>query len=294
MAVAVGRRAAGLAHRVLGDGRGPAGPRASTSTAAGPTSCSRTTRTRRRRRWRRAGAPLARLWMHNGMLQVAESAEKMSKSVGNIQGLAEVLDEFGRDAVILYFVQGHYRQPIVFSRERMEEAGRGVRAHPRSGAPAGSGRLSCGPRAAARALLRRLGRRLQHSAARSRRCSTGSARPTGARGWGDADLREMLGILGLDDLLDAGGEEAPAEVVALVAAAYGRARGARLGRGRPPARRGARCGLGDPGRPGRPRARCRSRDRLRPQRGSRGPAGAAPRGPRTGRRGAGRRRACSR
>src|SRR5262245_56688065 len=35
---------------------------------------------------------------------------------------------------------------------------------------------------------------------------------------GDADLREMLGVLGLANLLDTGGEEAPAEVVALVEA----------------------------------------------------------------------------
>ena len=52
---ALGPRASGLAHRVLGDGRGAAGRRASTSTAAATTSSSPTTRTRRRRRAWRAG-----------------------------------------------------------------------------------------------------------------------------------------------------------------------------------------------------------------------------------------------
>jgi cysteinyl-tRNA synthetase len=69
------------------------------------------------------GRPLARIWMHNGMVQLGDE-EKMSKSLGNIRGLAEVLDEVGRDALMLYFCAGHYRQPLAFSRERLEEAAR--------------------------------------------------------------------------------------------------------------------------------------------------------------------------
>src|SRR5918997_6300980 len=47
------------------------------------------------------GRPLARTWMHNGMIELGggDEAEKMSKSLGNIRGLAEVLDEVGRDAL---------------------------------------------------------------------------------------------------------------------------------------------------------------------------------------------------
>ncbi len=58
------------------------------------------------------GQPLARLWMHNGMVRVTE--EKMSKSEGNIFGLAEAIDRFGRDAVVAFLVSGHYRQPLEF------------------------------------------------------------------------------------------------------------------------------------------------------------------------------------
>jgi cysteinyl-tRNA synthetase len=66
------------------------------------------------------GVPLARLWMHNGMVQMAE--EKMSKSVGNIFQLSLALDRYGRDVVVAYLVSGHYRQPLEFSDGALEEA----------------------------------------------------------------------------------------------------------------------------------------------------------------------------
>ncbi len=66
------------------------------------------------------GVPLARLWMHNGMVQMAE--EKMSKSVGNIFQLSSALDRYGRDAVVAYLVSGHYRQPLEFSDGALDEA----------------------------------------------------------------------------------------------------------------------------------------------------------------------------
>jgi cysteinyl-tRNA synthetase len=48
----------------------------------------------------------------------------MSKSVGNIRGLHEVLDDVGGDVLILFFSSGHYRQPLAFSDERLEDARR--------------------------------------------------------------------------------------------------------------------------------------------------------------------------
>jgi cysteinyl-tRNA synthetase len=70
------------------------------------------------------GKPLARIWMHNGMVQMG--AEKMAKSVGNIRLLHAALDEYGRDALVMYFVGGHYRQPLVFSEEALEDASAAV------------------------------------------------------------------------------------------------------------------------------------------------------------------------
>ena len=66
------------------------------------------------------GEPLARLWMHNGMVRFAD--EKMSKSVGNIRSLGEALDEAGPETLVMYFVSGHYRQPIVYSAAQLDQA----------------------------------------------------------------------------------------------------------------------------------------------------------------------------
>jgi cysteinyl-tRNA synthetase len=66
------------------------------------------------------GEPLARLWMHNGMVELAE--EKMSKSEGNIFGLAEALDAYGPEAVVAFLASGHYRQPLEFSDRALTEA----------------------------------------------------------------------------------------------------------------------------------------------------------------------------
>ncbi|HEX3608188.1 MAG TPA: cysteine--tRNA ligase [Solirubrobacterales bacterium] len=67
-----------------------------------------------------AGRPFARAWMHNGMIETG--AEKMSKSEGNIFQLSEALDQYGREAVVDYLISGHYRQPLAFGPEQMEQA----------------------------------------------------------------------------------------------------------------------------------------------------------------------------
>jgi cysteinyl-tRNA synthetase len=66
------------------------------------------------------GRPLARIWMHNGMVRFGE--EKMAKSVGNVTLLADALERHGRDALIMYFLGGHYRQPLAFSSDKLEQA----------------------------------------------------------------------------------------------------------------------------------------------------------------------------
>jgi cysteinyl-tRNA synthetase len=70
------------------------------------------------------GEELTRLWMHNGMIQ--STGEKMAKSVGNIAPLYEVIERYGRDAVVMYLVSGHYRQPLAFSPAELEGADRRV------------------------------------------------------------------------------------------------------------------------------------------------------------------------
>jgi cysteinyl-tRNA synthetase len=66
------------------------------------------------------GLPRARIWMHNGMVQIDE--EKMSKSVGNIFQLSEAIERYGGQTVVAYLASGHYRQPLAFSDEQLTEA----------------------------------------------------------------------------------------------------------------------------------------------------------------------------
>jgi cysteinyl-tRNA synthetase len=66
------------------------------------------------------GVPLAEIWMHNGMVQI--DAEKMSKSVGNIFQLSEAIERYGGQTVVAYLISGHYRQPLAFSDEQLQEA----------------------------------------------------------------------------------------------------------------------------------------------------------------------------
>jgi cysteinyl-tRNA synthetase len=70
------------------------------------------------------GDELARIWMHNGMIQA--TGEKMAKSVGNIAPLHEVIERYGRDAVVMFLVSGHYRQPLAFSPSELDDADRRV------------------------------------------------------------------------------------------------------------------------------------------------------------------------
>jgi cysteinyl-tRNA synthetase len=67
-----------------------------------------------------AGREFAWIWLHNGLLRL--DREKMSKSVGNIAPLRDVLERWGNEAVLVYFLTGHWSKPIDFSDETMAAA----------------------------------------------------------------------------------------------------------------------------------------------------------------------------
>ncbi len=69
---------------------------------------------------RGAGREFAHIWAHNGMLEFG--GEKMAKSVGNIVSLREALDRWGREAILLLFLGAHYRSPVDFSEDAIEQA----------------------------------------------------------------------------------------------------------------------------------------------------------------------------
>ena len=69
---------------------------------------------------RGAGSEFARMWMHNGLLEL--TGEKMSKSLGNIVSLRDAVEQWGREAILLFFMNGAWRKPIDFSDEVMAQA----------------------------------------------------------------------------------------------------------------------------------------------------------------------------
>jgi cysteinyl-tRNA synthetase len=154
------------------------------------------------------GEELARLWVHNGMIQF--TGEKMAKSAGNIAPLGEVLERYGRDAVVMYLISGHYRQPLAFSPSELEDADRRVyrirdalrRLEKGEPSPPDMSHHS-------EAFFDALAGDFNTPAALA--CLFEWVREANRRGGGvgDAGLRGMLAVLGLEALspLEAAGEE---------------------------------------------------------------------------------------
>ena len=91
--------------------------------------------------------PMARFWVHNGLLRLKD--EKMSKSLGNLVTVGDALKRFSSDALRLFFLSSHYRSPLTYSE-------RGVAAQERAaerlrhaagpdGAPGQTPSLEAGP-----------------------------------------------------------------------------------------------------------------------------------------------------
>jgi cysteinyl-tRNA synthetase len=64
----------------------------------------------------------ARYWIHNGLLTV--SGEKMSKSLGNFFSIHDIAAQYDAIALRQWFLSSHYRSPMDFSKEGLEEAGK--------------------------------------------------------------------------------------------------------------------------------------------------------------------------
>ena len=70
------------------------------------------------------GVPMARFWVHNGLLRLGE--DKMSKSLGNIITAGEALQRFSSDALRLFFLSSHYRSPLTYSDQGVAAQERGA------------------------------------------------------------------------------------------------------------------------------------------------------------------------
>jgi cysteinyl-tRNA synthetase len=70
------------------------------------------------------GKPLANYWMHNGFVKI--NSEKMSKSLGNIFPIREILKKYHPEALRLFMLQSHYRNPVDYSESSLNEARSGL------------------------------------------------------------------------------------------------------------------------------------------------------------------------
>jgi cysteinyl-tRNA synthetase len=66
------------------------------------------------------GHPLAKVWMHNGFLQV--EGEKMSKSLGNFYTIRDLLADWPGEVLRFNMLRTHYRQPIDFTLAGLRES----------------------------------------------------------------------------------------------------------------------------------------------------------------------------
>lgn len=73
---------------------------------------------------RLGGAPYARYWMHNGFINV--DSRKMSKSLGNFFTVRDVAEKYGYEPIKLMMIQAHYRSPINYTAEVIEQCKAGM------------------------------------------------------------------------------------------------------------------------------------------------------------------------
>jgi cysteinyl-tRNA synthetase len=153
------------------------------------------------------GAELARVWMHNGMIQA--TGEKMAKSVGNIARLADVVTQHGRDAVVMYLISGHYRQPLAFSQDELTEAGRRVeRVREAARALEGTSPSPADMHEHVDAFFDALAGDFNTPAALDalfKWVREANRRTAGGEHVGGADLRQMLAVIGLENVFDGAG-----------------------------------------------------------------------------------------
>ena len=71
-----------------------------------------------------SGKPFVKYWLHNGFVNVNQ--EKMSKSLGNFFTIRDILQKYDAEVVRFFILSAHYRSPIDFSDQNLEDAKAGL------------------------------------------------------------------------------------------------------------------------------------------------------------------------
>jgi cysteinyl-tRNA synthetase len=146
---------------------------------------------------RALGHGFARIWMHNGMLSM--KGAEMHKSIGNDVSLKDALDRWGRETLLFFFLTGHWRKPLDYSEETLEQSRAQIETF----------------RNVFRSPSEPVGDWADFEAALDDDFNTPEALAV-MHGWRDHDLlRKAFGIFGLESIGEI--EEAPAELAELAA-----------------------------------------------------------------------------
>ena len=70
------------------------------------------------------GKPFANYWLHNAMINIEN--KKMSKSEGNFFTVREIGEEYDLEVLRFFLLSAHYRKPLNFSKENMEQSKNGL------------------------------------------------------------------------------------------------------------------------------------------------------------------------
>ncbi|MEN9771594.1 MAG: hypothetical protein RJA58_237 [Pseudomonadota bacterium] len=70
------------------------------------------------------GKPFVNVWMHNGFVRI--DGEKMSKSLGNFFTIRDVLKQFDAEVIRFFILRAHYRSPLNYSDQHLEDARQGL------------------------------------------------------------------------------------------------------------------------------------------------------------------------
>ena len=68
--------------------------------------------------------PFVRFWVHHGLLRLPDSEEKMTRHLGNLIPIDDVLSEYGADALRLFILTSHYRKPLAYTKDSLSSAKR--------------------------------------------------------------------------------------------------------------------------------------------------------------------------
>jgi cysteinyl-tRNA synthetase len=149
---------------------------------------------------------------------MTDEPEKMAKSVGNIFLLHEALERWGRDALIMYFLAGHYHQPVEFDEERLEQARQSVSRIREAGRKLAPGPSPDWSEPLRTAFFDALAEDFNTPRALAIVFDWVSQANRSSGPVGSRDLREMLSVVGLENLLEAETVEVPARVQELAQA----------------------------------------------------------------------------